>query len=507
MDKSRIMVVEDESLVGLAIGNCLKHMGYEVPLTVGSGEEAVRRVVEVEPDLVLMDIGLKGKIDGIETAGMIRNTCHVPVVYLTAYSDDKTLERAKATEPFGYITKPFEEKALRATVEMAVYRAAMVRKRWLWSTKEQLQTILRCIREGVVVLSAEGIVEYLNPTAQTMLLGTENLLPDTSLSQIFKIFDGETREPAVLPVDGVIMNGDTTAVSDLLLLTKEQGRIRVDCNLVPFRDESGSIRGMVLSFHDITERMKFRDIVTGELRQALELQKSLLPRVGREIPGLRAGWFLHPSDLAAGDLFDAFPIDSVHAGLYMIDVAGYGIASAVNSLFLHRLLSVDAGGMPLLNADPLRPRQVAEKLSSCFISGLSVPFFCFLYATADPTEGTVSIIGAGQPYPIVQRKDGSLAVLRSAGGHAVGVSESLQLVEHELGMGTGDRLFLYSDGLIECRNSDMARFSEERLCAMIEKTRSLGLADAVAAIDSEIVQWRSGVDFEDDVCLLAVERA
>ena len=505
MDKSRIMVVEDERLVALAIENCLKNMGYEVPLTVGSGEEAVRRVVEVEPDLVLMDIRLKGAIDGIEAAGMIRNAFHVPVVYLTAYSEDKTLERAKATEPFGYITKPFEERTLQATVEMALYKASMDRK--LWRTKEQLQTILRCIGEGVAVMSTKGIVEYLNPTAQALLLGAETLLPDTSLGQIFKIFDGESREPAVLPVDKVIMNGENAAVADLLLLTKEHGQMRVDCSLAPLRDESGSIRGLVLSFRDVTERMKFRDIVTRELRQALELQKSLLPRAGRELPGLRTGWFLHPSDLAAGDLFDAFSIDAAHAGLYMIDVAGHGIASAVNSLLLHRLLSVDAGGMPLLNADPLSPRQVAEKLSSRFISGPSVPFFCFLYATIDPAQGMVKLIRAGQPYPIVQRKDGTLAVVRSTVGHAVGASEGLQLAEHELGMGTGDRLFLYSDGLIECRNPEMARFSEERLCAMIEKTRGLSLADAVAAIDSEIVQWRSEVDFEDDVCLLAVELA
>ena len=125
MDKARIMVVEDEKLVALAIESCLKNLGYEVPLTVSTGEEAVRRVIDVEPDLVLMDIRLQGAIDGVEAARRIKESFHTPIVYLTAYSEEQTLQRAKITEPFGYIMKPFEERALQATVEVALYKAMM----------------------------------------------------------------------------------------------------------------------------------------------------------------------------------------------------------------------------------------------------------------------------------------------------------------------------------------------------------------------------------------------
>ncbi len=151
MAKARILVVEDERLVALSIVRCLQGMGYEVPANVASGEEAVRKVIEMEPDLVLMDVRLNGAMDGVEAASRIRDSFHVPIVYLTAYSEEKTLERAKATEPLGYITKPFEERTLQTTVEMALYKAKMDRE--LRRAKEKLETILRCIDEGVAVVN------------------------------------------------------------------------------------------------------------------------------------------------------------------------------------------------------------------------------------------------------------------------------------------------------------------------------------------------------------------
>ena len=502
-EKSRIMIVEDERLVALALERCLRNMGYEVPLTLASGEEAVRKVVEVGPDLVLMDIRLKGVIDGVEAAGMIRAVFRVPVVYLTACSEDKVLERAKATEPLGFIMKPFEEKTLQATVETALYKASM--DRTLGHTREKLQTILRCVGEGVIVMNANGIVQYLNPTAQNVLLSGNTLVPGTELAGIFKVLDGESREPALLPIDKVIAGKENAVREGLILVTGEQGRLCVDCTLAPLQEESGNVWGLVLTFCDVTEKKKLHDIVAREHRQALELQKSLLPSRGTDVGGLRAGWFLHASDFAAGDIFNVFPIDASETGLYMIDVTGHGIASAVNALILHHLLSVDGGAMPLLRADPGRPRDVAEKLSSLFISEPNAPFLCVIYATMEHEEGKVTLVRAGQPYPILLKKDGSLSILRSP-ARALGVTDTL-LAEHQIVMDPGDRLFLYSDGLIECRNEAMERFSEEHVCAAIRKTRGLGLAEAVASIDAEVVQWRSVVDFDDDVCLLAIERA
>ena len=125
----RILVVEDESIVAMDIAATLRNLGYEVTATVPSGEQAVREVEENMPDLVLMDIVLKGEMDGIVAAERIRSLFNVPIVFLTAYADKKTLERAKITGPFGYIMKPFEETDLRVALEIALYKANMEAER------------------------------------------------------------------------------------------------------------------------------------------------------------------------------------------------------------------------------------------------------------------------------------------------------------------------------------------------------------------------------------------
>lgn len=122
MTGAKILVVEDENIVALEIKKRLQKLGYVVPGVASTGEDAISKAEGILPDLVLMDIMLKGEIDGIHAAGEIRKRFNIPVVYLTAYSDEETLQRAKLTEPYGYILKPFEEDDLRTTIEIALYR-------------------------------------------------------------------------------------------------------------------------------------------------------------------------------------------------------------------------------------------------------------------------------------------------------------------------------------------------------------------------------------------------
>lgn len=120
--KTRLIVVEDEILVARDLQDRLTEMGYEVPEIAGTGAEALDLVERFRPDLVLMDVRIRGRIDGVETAERIRESHGTPVVYLTAYADDTTVSRAKITEPFGYILKPFQERELETTIEIALYR-------------------------------------------------------------------------------------------------------------------------------------------------------------------------------------------------------------------------------------------------------------------------------------------------------------------------------------------------------------------------------------------------
>ena len=118
----RILIVEDESIVGLDIQKRLQRMGYEALEVLSTGQQAVEFVEREQPDLILMDIQIQGDIDGVETASRIRERFDVPIVYLTAFSDETTLERAKATEAFAYVLKPFKDRELYSSIEFALYR-------------------------------------------------------------------------------------------------------------------------------------------------------------------------------------------------------------------------------------------------------------------------------------------------------------------------------------------------------------------------------------------------
>jgi len=118
----KILVVEDDTIIALTIQGRLKEFGYEVVGRASTGEDAIKKVKEFQPDLVLMDIHIKGPIDGIQTAETVYGFYNIPVVYLTAYSDEKTLERAQKTSPFGYVVKPFSDDTLRTTIKMAILK-------------------------------------------------------------------------------------------------------------------------------------------------------------------------------------------------------------------------------------------------------------------------------------------------------------------------------------------------------------------------------------------------
>ena len=122
MAKTSILVVEDESIVAKDIQNSLKKLGYSVPSLENTGEDAIDAAGQHRPDLILMDIMLKGDISGIDAAGQIKKRFQIPVIFLTAYADESTLNKAKLTEPYGYIIKPFKEIDLHTSIEMALYK-------------------------------------------------------------------------------------------------------------------------------------------------------------------------------------------------------------------------------------------------------------------------------------------------------------------------------------------------------------------------------------------------
>ena len=189
----QILVVEDESIVAEHIRRSLQDMGYSVPSVASSGEKAIKMVEENRPDLVLMDILLQGEMDGIEAARLILSRFNIPVVYLTAYSDEKIIERAKITEPFGYIIKPFNERELHINIEIALYKHKMemeLKERELWLT-----ATLKSLGEGVIATDKKGIIKIMNPFAEALTGCKREDALGKPLTTVLNIISEETDKP------------------------------------------------------------------------------------------------------------------------------------------------------------------------------------------------------------------------------------------------------------------------------------------------------------------------
>ncbi len=167
MDKRKILVVEDEFITGTEIKKRLQNMGYDVPKVVATGEDAIRLAGEFHPDIVVMDITLKGEMNGITAAEEIRKRYDIPVVFLTAHSDDATVEKAVMSEPFGYLIKPLDERALRTTIQMALYKHAMDEK--LKERDRVISALLNTTADAMLLLDSEGNILGVNqPMAERL---------------------------------------------------------------------------------------------------------------------------------------------------------------------------------------------------------------------------------------------------------------------------------------------------------------------------------------------------
>lgn len=163
---ARVLIVEDEQIVAVDLEGHLERLGYQVLDTAPSGEEACEKAAATHPDLVLMDVRLDGPMDGVEAARRIRQICHAPIVFLTAYSDAATLDRAKLVEPYGYLVKPFVPGDLHAAIQMALYKGNADRA--LREHHENLRAILDAQRHGTIMLDEELHIRFASSAARRM---------------------------------------------------------------------------------------------------------------------------------------------------------------------------------------------------------------------------------------------------------------------------------------------------------------------------------------------------
>jgi len=265
LSKPKILVVEDENLVAKSIQSMLTNMGYEAPDVALSGEKAIKKAGDIQPDLILMDIKLKGEMDGIEAAEIIHDRFDIPVVYLTAFADEETLERAKITEPFGYLLKPFEEQDLQSTIEMALYKSKMEQK--LREREHWVSTVLESIGDAVIATDEKGEVTFMNLVAESLTGDDKEKALGKKLKDRFRIKMNDEVEP-----------NEQTPISfagQALLIDRKKTEIPVDYSKAPIKDRKGNNLGSVLVLRDVTERM----LAQKELKQSFEKVQRILEEI------------------------------------------------------------------------------------------------------------------------------------------------------------------------------------------------------------------------------------
>ncbi len=252
MKKIKILVVEDESILALDIQGYLQSFGYEVAAVADTCDGAVKLATKHKPDLVLMDIHLKGEMDGIDAGEQIWRTLRIPVIYLTAYAEKSTLERAKKTMPYGYILKPFNSKDILTAIEIALNKHTeelMVRKKRDW-----LDNVLMSMGDAIITADRNATITYLNPMAENVTGWKTEQALGRQAEQVFNVRYGHKATNVENPMITAIKSGKVVTFTDQFLLTTKSGSQRnIYDSAAPIIDETGETQGGVVVFHDITD--------------------------------------------------------------------------------------------------------------------------------------------------------------------------------------------------------------------------------------------------------------
>lgn len=269
---ARILIVEDEGLIALDIKGRLQSLGYCVTGTASCGEDAIAEALATEPDLILMDIRLKGELDGIEAAQRIQAAMHVPVVYLTAHADEVTLTRARSTGPTGYVLKPFQTHEIQTAIEISLYRDRM--ERALRESEQWLATTLASIADAVIATDGKGCIRFLNGAAEQLVGWSRCDALGQHLSQVYVTRDEESQQSLASPFDVVRITGSAFESHDgAVLVVPGREMLPIEESAAPIRDGQGKVNGVVIIFRDISERREAERLLShyaAELEERVE---------------------------------------------------------------------------------------------------------------------------------------------------------------------------------------------------------------------------------------------
>jgi len=296
--KESILIVEDDFIVAKVIEKNLIDLGFSIAGLVATGEDAIAKAGSEKPDLVLMDIHLQGEMDGIAASEKIRARLNIPVVFLTAFSDQQTFDRALVTAPFGYIIKPFSQNTLSATIRVALNKKHADQKisdRHIW-----LDSTVSSLPEGIITIDAEGKIVLVNLAAEQMTGWTNKEAFGQSLDQVLKFVDpisGQSFRYYITPIiqEGII----GTIPDDSFVISKNMTRLLIEESFAtPLRNHNAKIRGAVIVLYpktaipgsgDRAQETDLADFPDREISIAFDNQKGRIREPS--VPVDAAGWY------------------------------------------------------------------------------------------------------------------------------------------------------------------------------------------------------------------------
>ncbi len=282
---NKILVVEDEHIVARDIQQKLIKLGYDVPAYLSTGEEAIAETEKLQPNLVIMDIKLDGKIDGIEAGQQIRSRFDIPIIYLTAYGDKHTLERVKLSEPDGYIMKPFNIKELHSNIQVALHKNKMEKK--LKEHHQWLLNTLQSMGNAVITTNEKKIITYLNDAAQDLLEINKNNALGKTINDITTLTSQDSKEPVNLFSNLSTINNNTElSPSDYILTTQHGKKMIVEISTSIIKQYDGSLDGYVFSIQDVTQQrdgIKVLQKMSKELERRVEKRTAELKQINTSL--------------------------------------------------------------------------------------------------------------------------------------------------------------------------------------------------------------------------------
>ena len=280
MKKKKILVVEDERLVAEDIAECLEGAGYEVCGIASNGDDALELAGEHRPNLVLEDIVIRGDRDGIETAVEMRKRFDIPSIFLTAYSQNGILERAKEAAPLGFIIKPFDEEGLLSAVKLALHKAALDVQ--LRESADWFSTTLNSIGDGVIATDIDGRVRFMNRVAEQLTGWMLDEAEGCHITDIFCVEEEVSEQPVVNPaLEAMKFNKVRTLAAGCILRSRTGRRIPIDDSGAPIHDGGDDLLGAVLIFRDVSEKReseKKLQLYQEELKDTVDRRTRALQR-------------------------------------------------------------------------------------------------------------------------------------------------------------------------------------------------------------------------------------